>query len=295
MTDRETHIPLSVVISTTKEPCSVIRDFDGLRRQLSAINGQLIVISRVAPASAIPPDASVHHVAGGSIFDCRAAALSLASGDIVALTEDHCVHPPDWCERILHNFSKRPDLVLLGGAVANGSTRSIEDLMSYWMTFSAFAPGQVIARHPCTAQFIVKAAAIDRRLKTGELENALVQKLQAIPDAVYIDPELIVRHDQSHGFWNTFVIHFHNGRAAGGFAPQRIDNRNAPFLQCLAWGWQDVAAHFRRSKAAFQAGQMPLLVRTGYFTLILPLLVAHGIGAVVGYRKGPGVSPHHLV
>ena len=294
MTDGTTRIPLSVVISTVNEPCSVIATIQDLRRQVRALDGQLIVISKAAPGSAPPPDVCVHQVPGGSVFDCRAAALSLASGEIVAFTEDHCVHPPDWCERILLNFSIRPDLVLLGGAVTNGSTGRIADSMNYWMTFATYAPGQVTASHPCVAQLIVKASAIDRALRPGELEVTLIHRLEQAPGAIYVDPQLNVTHDQSHGFWRTFAVHFHNGRATGGYLLQHVDDRHPSILESLRWGWRVCSAHFCRSDAAFRAGRKPFHVRAGYLTLILPLIIAHGIGAAVGYRKGPGASPHRL-
>lgn len=294
MTESKAPIPLSVVIPTSGEPGHVIESLDALRRQVSALNGQFMVVSGTGPVLPPPPDVWVHHVPGGSVFDCRAAGLSLAAGEIIAFTEDHCVHPPDWCARILHNFSVRPDLVLLGGAVANGSGCRLEDLMNYWTTFSTFAPGHVTARFPCISQLIVKASAVPRRLKPGELEGALAPTLQKTPGAIYVDPELIVRHDQSLGFWNTFVVHFHNGRSIGGLSPRRIDNCNLTILKSLWWGWRDARAHFRRSRAAFQAGRKPFHARVGYLGLILPLIVAHSIGAVVGYRAGPGQSAHRL-
>jgi hypothetical protein len=238
---------------------------------------------------------SIHHVAGGSIFDCRAAALSLASGGIIAFTEDHCMHPPDWCERILRTFALRPDLLLLGGAVANGSTRRIDDLMNYWTTFAPYAPGQVTARQPCIAQFIVKASAIDRPLKPGEMEYEFTEKLRDVDGAIYVDPDLIVRHEQSHGLLNTFAVHFHNGRATGGLSPRRRGNRDLTLARSSRYAGGDLIAHFKRSKAAFRAGKQPFRIRVAYLMMILPLIVAHGIGAWVGYRKGPGVSPHRLV
>jgi hypothetical protein len=38
-----------------------------------------------------------------------------------------------------------------------------------------------------------------------------------------------------------------------------------------------------------------LFVRAGYVSLILPLIIAHVIGAVIGYRLGPGTSPYRLI
>jgi hypothetical protein len=292
----QSKVPLSVVITTVSEPGSVIEKLDSLRRQVAELSGELLIVSSVKPASPPPSDIRVHHVAGGgSIFDCRAEALSLASGEIIAFTEDHCEHPPDWCERILRTFSLRPDLVLLGGAVANGSTRRIDDLMNYWTTFSPYAPGQVTARQPCIAQFIVKASAIGRPLKPGEMEYVFTEKLRGLPGAIYVDPDLIVTHEQSHGLWKTFAVHFHNGRATGGLSPRRVGDRNLTFTRSLRYARRDLIAHFKSSKAAFRAGKKPFHIKAAYLMMILPLIIAHGIGAWVGYRKGPGASPHRLV
>jgi hypothetical protein len=144
-----TPIKLSVVIATIDRPDAVLRGLRDLVRQVAAAQGELIIVSGASePGSLTAPGVRVHSVSGASIFECRAQALRVASADIVALTEDHCIPAGDWCARILQNFADWPDLVLLGGAVANGSNVRIEDRMNYWMTFSTFAPGQVVSHHP---------------------------------------------------------------------------------------------------------------------------------------------------
>src|SRR5262245_17490697 len=119
-------IPLSVVISTTEDIDQVAGNLGNLMAQVESVGGELMVVSggNVSSANA-RAGMRVHHVPGGSVFDCRAEGFSLASGEIVAFTEDHCVQPDGWCERILRDFRERPDLVLLGGAIGNGSTRRI--------------------------------------------------------------------------------------------------------------------------------------------------------------------------
>ena len=287
---------LSVVISTTDRVSEILRNVGALKRQAAAAGGELIVVSGAPDDdSTAPSDIRVHRMPGASVFDCRAAGVSLAAADIVALTEDHCVHADDWCARILEDFARNRDLVLLGGAVANGSTARIEDRMNYWMTFATFAPGQVTARHPCIAQFIVRKSALDLPLQRGTLESAIIQEFQKRPGAIRVDPELLVRHDQSHGFWNTFAVHFHNGRATGGLSSRRSGGRNPSTFKSLGWTWSDARAHMRRTAAAFRAGGKSRLSTAGYLLLILPLVVAHGAGEFVGYRAGPGKSPERLV
>jgi hypothetical protein len=290
--------PLSVVVSTRDRASDILAALGGLASQVRAVGGELIVVSGAGDDSdsgGAAGDIRIHRIPGGSIFDCRAAALSLASADIVALTEDHCIQAEDWCARIIENFALNPGLILLGGSVANGSTRRIDDLMNYWMTFATFAPGQVTAAHPCVAHFMVRASAIRQPLRPGELESDVIQKFEKVPGAVRVDPELRVRHDQSHGFWNTFAIHFHNGRATAGLSPRRLAGRNLAVAKALRWSWSDARAHLRRSGAAFMLGTNSAFRTAGYLLLILPLVVAHSIGEYVGYRKGPGSSLDRLV
>jgi len=291
-----TRPPLSVVISTLRDPSTVLKNLGDLPTQIRDISGELIVVTGAPADGTLPPEGiRVHRIPGGSVFDCRLAAFDVASADILALTEDHCIHSDRWCARILKNFSSRPNLVLLGGAVSNGSSECLEDLMNYWMTFATYAPGQVTATHPCVAQIIVKVSAIEAPQRPGELENSVIEKWKQIPGAIYIDPELTVSHVQSHGFWNTFAIHYHNGRVTGGFSNRRINDQDLSLWKSLRWSWMDSQAHLRRAYQAFRSGKKSSWSIVCYLLLILPLVAVHATGELVGYHKGPGKSALRLV
>src|SRR5262245_42389450 len=128
---------LSVVIATRDDPARLLPWIAGLVGQADRDGAELIVVS-CNPQLSVPTGVAVRHLPGAHLFECRAAGLAAAAGDIVAFTEDHCIVPDDWCARILRAFETRPDLVMLGGAVANGSNARIADRMSYWMTFAAY-------------------------------------------------------------------------------------------------------------------------------------------------------------
>jgi glycosyltransferase involved in cell wall biosynthesis len=288
---------LSVVVTTRDPAGEVVAKLGSLSAQVRAVGGELIVVSgAVEDAGELNPDGvRIHRLPGASIFHCRAAALSFASADIVALTEDHCVQADDWCARILENFATRPELVLLGGTVANGSTTRIDDLMNFWATFAPYAPGQVTARHPCVAHFIVRSSAIRRPVRPGELEGRIIQTFEKVPGALHVDPALCVTHVQSHGFWNTFAVHFHNGRATAALSPRRLGSRNLPFAASIRWTLSGAKAHLRRSGNAFMRGTKSVPRSAGYLLLILPLVLAHAAGEFVGYRRGAGSSLDQLV
>jgi hypothetical protein len=289
------HPTLSVVISTRSDPAGLAAHLDGLRRQVAAVGGELLVVSGAHAVSGPLPGVAVHHLRDASVFDCRAAALSLAAADIVALTEDHCIQPDGWCARILQNYADRPDLVLLGGAVDNGSTGRLADLMNYWTTFAPYAPQHVTAQRPCIAQYAVRRSAVDLPLQAGELEAALCEKWSAVPGAVYVDPGLVVRHVQSHGTLNTFAVHFHNGRVTAAYSLRPANHGRVGMGEALMRSWRAGRAHYRRTRQSFVAGRVPWLSRQARLLAVMPLVWSQAIGEFVGYRHGPGESPRRLV
>jgi hypothetical protein len=68
----------------------------------------------------IPQDISEMHY----VYDLRrAAGISVAKGDVIALTEDHAVPDPDWCRQILAAHELPYDAI--GGAIENGVDKTL--------------------------------------------------------------------------------------------------------------------------------------------------------------------------
>jgi hypothetical protein len=287
-------LKLSVVVATRHDPARVLPRLAGLVAQAQRVGAELIVVS-CADQVSTPQALAVRHLPGASVFDCRAVGFSAAAGNIVAFTEDHCIPPDDWCARILKTFEARPDLVMLGGAVANGSEVRIADRMNYWMTFAAYAPGQVTARHPCISQLAVRSAAVGRVLSPGELESGLIARWIEVPGAIEVDHDMAVVHVQSHGFLKTCSLHFHNGRVTGGYSPRRRRDRVTRWNKALRLAVQSGREHVWRTDAAFRERGASLGSRASHLLFITPLLLCHLVGECVGYRYGVGTSPNRLV
>ena len=272
----------------------IVSKSQALIAQVNAVRGELLVISGAAgfPHRTLS-GVRGFHFPGASVFECRAFAPSLAASDIIALTEDHCTPSGDWCARILNHFEGRPELVLLGGAVVNGSNNRIEDIMNYWMTFATYAPGQVTARAPCIAQYAFRKSAIATNLRPGDLESQVISDFAKVPGAICVDPEMQVTHVQSHGFWGTVAAHYHNGRACAGLFPAPKAGHITAH-RALSWTYTQLKGHLRHTGRAFAAGKNSVIVRAGYLVLIMPLIFAHGFGQVMGYLKGPGKSPSRV-
>ena len=98
-----------------------------LEPQVAAVGGEIIVgdghgaaldAARVAASDRL----SWIRIPGASVFELRARAVEAARGEIIALTEDHCIVGADWCAQILEAFRRNPDAMGVTGPVLNGST-----------------------------------------------------------------------------------------------------------------------------------------------------------------------------
>lgn len=76
---------------------------------------------------------------GTSLPEMRALALDASSGDIVAVTEDHCVPCEGWLEEIEAGLAD-PMVVAVGGSVENGVTETGFDWATFLCEYSYFSP-----------------------------------------------------------------------------------------------------------------------------------------------------------
>jgi hypothetical protein len=65
-------------------------------------------------------------------------ALADARGDIVAVTNPHCVFPPDWLEKLRQSHAS--DFAVIGGAVEHGGPDTLSAWACYLADYGAFAP-----------------------------------------------------------------------------------------------------------------------------------------------------------
>lgn len=70
----------------------------------------------------------------------RNIGIKKASGEIIAFIDADCVAGKYWLEEIVKNHSKYPDLVI-GGAVANGNTKTSIGWAAYFSQLSCLMPG----------------------------------------------------------------------------------------------------------------------------------------------------------
>jgi hypothetical protein len=196
---------------------------DVLLPQCDALGVELLIgdsTGKGIPADLLPSGTQLRHIVvpGASVFELRARATAEARGRIVAWTEDHCIPATDWCEKILEAHEREPDAGAVGGAVLNGSQDELMDWSNFLCTFGPFVPP--MTRTPQRGPTIANISFRRDALPTGPIRDGWIETkiLAALSSAgrIRFDDRLQVTHVQSHGFWQTFAAHFHNGRSTTG-------------------------------------------------------------------------------
>jgi hypothetical protein len=300
--DEQPRPPLSVVIATTAGWPYVAPLLASLRDQAAAVGAEIVI----ADGSGRPPPTPAE--AGPltrwlaydepAVFGLFMLGLRAARGEVVATTEDHCLVRPDWCAAILRAHAEHPTAAAIGGAIENGSSESLLDWASFFITQGLHMAPLGQREVPLTTN---EACLSFKRWAIGRLGDSAGRGFMAILElrrlaeqglSQRVDERMVVDHFQTIGTAATFAIHYHNGRSIAGF-------RRARGME--AEDWLRMAAAlvlpFARTARAFGTvwakGR-----RRGTLLASLPLMLlldlAQGAGHLVGYARGAGDSPRYL-
>jgi Glycosyl transferase family 2 len=297
----EKRLPLSVVVATTSPWPKVRATLDSLWGQARAAGGEILVVD--GHGQGVPDDLTAHYPGTvylrkpeASVFVLRALGMQHARGEIVAITEDHCLVCPDWCRQMLETHRRYPDAAAVGGAVDNGSTESLIDWANYFVAHSpmmAPIPGGRARTISAQAGMALKRRVVPKEIPPhGIMEGLFLVELHRRGEVLIANDQIVVHHVQSHGFWNTFAIHFHNGRSIGGFRKRTMNPWHVPLR--LSWCLALPGILLLRpivvvmSKGRFRR-QLALSL-----PLVAALACCHAAGEFVGYLAGAGNSPEKL-
>jgi hypothetical protein len=289
---------LSICVATTVgwpaiEPC--LRSF--LQDAIS-IEAEVLVADGSGKRPPDGPDAGAvtwRAFPGESVFRLLEFNLVDASGEIVALIEDHCTARPGWVEGIVRGHREHPDAIAIGGAIENGTTASRLQWASYLMTQWRHmgplrnGPSSRIANE---ANVSFKRAAVDA-LRPAPLGYMAILHTRALGRAgarLINDDRIVVDHHESLRPAATSLIHFDDGRTISGFRRTNMGGGDwarlavAPLLPLYR------AARVVRTTVAKGRGRTVF----GSLPWLLWLEYCHEAGEVVGYLRGAGRSPYGL-
>ena len=273
---------------------------ESLYEQARAIPAEIVVADghgQGQPDSSPSPFPEVIWVTapGASVYELRALAMKQTSGEIIALTEDHCRVGADWCVRILEAHREYPDAGVIGGAVENGATHSLIDWASFFYANGTAMPP--LPRGECKQitqlNLSYKRRAISAAVRpAGQMEWTINEDLRRHGERLVADGRIVVSHDQSIGFLGTCLLHFHGSRVVAGFRRGRIGKPEliVRLLACAAMP----PLLFARVLGTVLAKRR----RLGRFVASSPLLgllvCLRAAGACAGFITGAGDSARYV-
>jgi hypothetical protein len=275
---------------------------DSLRDQIGAVGGEIVVMDgsdNPAP-SAADTGAAVRWVKrpGTSVFQLRHAGYREANGEIVAVTEDHCLATPDWAEAILRAHAEHPEAIAVGGCSQNGTTSHVIDWAAFIVVqgpFVAPLPNGPADRIAGAATVSYKRRALERfpdHGPLGAIELFDTASVRRDGETLINDDRIRIVHNQSMGIMGTAAAEYNNGRTIAGFRRRML--QRGDFLRIVGF---PVLAVFRslRSVRIGLGKEVPRTAVVMAIPSIFFLQYAHGAGELLGYLAGPGDSPRHLL
>lgn len=224
-----------------------------------------------------------------TIPQLRGLGMVEATGDIVAITEDHCVADERWVETLLQNAQDSADVI--GGGMGNAQQERTVDWAAYFAEYGFFAstrPERLSGERPLLtgANVAYKRHVVSEVIEwaqQGEWENVAHSRLLAQGSAMRFIGSAAVYQNKSYRFGEFCVDRYEHGR---DFARKRLVEEPGSsrwMLLCVSPLLPPVLTW----RVAVAAGP----ARWSTFLRALPatfaFLTAWSVGEAVGYLRGP--------
>lgn len=219
----------------------------------------------------------------------RAVGLSLARGQITAMTEDHAIPAKDWCEKILAAHAHNQTAAAIGGAIENSVDKPLNRAW-YYADFGRYGR-PIIA---CEAEYVsdvnvsYKRAAlleISRSWREAYQETVVHRALKRAGGKLFLDENLVVfQHRPPLKFSAALAERMEWGRV---FAETRAAKLNFSLRLVYAAGTiflpalliKRMIGNMRRQKVSFLK-----VIETMPF--IVPFAACWSVGESLGYLIG---------
>ena len=284
---------LSVVIASYNAEQTIQGCLCSLQSQETNEDFEIIVVdsSRDRTAQLVEkefPKARLYHFPARKFCgDARNVGVSVARGDIIALTDADCTTPRTWVDQII-GAHRSPHLAI-GGAIANAEPSGIVSWAAYFCEFSRWMPGS-------EARWLddIAGANMSYKKRAFDTYGSLIEgtycsdsdfhwRLGRDGHRLWFVPEIIVSHHSIGGLLE-FVRHeFEHGSC---FARVRIEAERFSRPRTLAYSLLSPLIPFR-ILAKVARYNLRNRIYLSNFVRALPLVVlgvvAWSTGELVGY------------
>ena len=222
----------------------------------------------------------------------RALAFREASGDLVAVLEDHCLVDPDWAERMIEAH-KKLEYPVIGGSVENAAREKLSDWAAFFCEYSqAMKPlpdGEVETVPGNNVSY--KRWVLDRfqhLIEPGIWDSILHEQMRKELIPIYSIPSITVHHKLSANLIWFLVQKFHFARSFAGTRFNGASRARRVFYSAASVLLPIILLKRIVSRVWQNGNYRSQLVKSSP-TLLL-LLIGWGLGEMVGYLAGPGSS-----
>lgn len=287
---------VSVVVASLVGAPFVDDCLSSLESQARDLGAEVIVVAcgsseyAARIAKKFPWTQVLHREERETIPDLRRHGVDAATGDIIAVVEEHCTVAPDWLARAIEARAGG-EYGVVGGPVVDNSYKRLRDWVVYFLEYNGYLPpwhdgeryelgsANIAYSHSLLVQY-------REFLSGGYWEAGLHPRLAAAGVKFRSAPEMKVYHrgpfdygyylQQRYWFSRAFA-----GCRAGAMAPAKkiayfIASPLVPFLLLARMTKRVLDKDCRRAKFI---QSVPLL---------LPALFVYVAGEFVGYLAGPG-------
>ncbi len=288
---------LSVVIASVNGLPYIEECLDSLERQSTQVKAEVIVAdccsheTRTVIEHKFPQVKLLKFPRRLTIPELRAIGIAHSTGEIVVITEDHCIADANWYTEILK--AHESEHVVIGGAVENASVKRIVDWAVYLCEYSRYMnpiPSGIVGDIPGNNASYKRRAFdnIQELLDRGFWETFLYWKLKNDGIALCSVPSIIVYHKKSFGVFEFLSQRYHYGRSFAGMRIADASPSKRVFFVICAPLLPGVLIS-RIARRIFQKKR-----HRKEFFLSLPLLslfmLSWSFGEFCGYLLGPGNS-----
>ncbi len=225
---------------------------------------------------------------GATIPHLRAAGMAAASGDILALTEDHCIAAPNWLEQIVHAQQAGYDVV--GGAMHNAQRQRAVDWAAYFSEYGFFAesggtgPGD---RPLLTGANVVYSRAVAEDVMAlshaGEWENVTHDHLLERGKSLHFVPTAAVLQNQNYRFFSFCRDRYEHGL---DYARRRVTGESV-LRRWTYFAGSLLLPFLLTARVARASGRQWPWAFARALPLTFAFFGAWSLGEAAGYWRGP--------
>ena len=288
---------ISIIVACVNAPPALSECLAALGRQRGEHDAEVILVDARPDGEVERAAASLTNVrvvrldAPCGIPEHWRAGIARASGDVVVVTEDHCIPREDWYDEIAR--ARETGFDVAGGAVENACRDRAVDWAVFLSDYAHAMPpiprGDVSAvTGNNTAYRRELFDPMPSALASGRWEYFLHAELRARGARFVSVPGMVVDHKKRFGLGYALSQRFHYSRS---FAAMRAEDFAAGRRALYALGSPLLPAQLvARTAACVLRKRRHRRELVAALPALCLLGLAHGAGELTGYLLGPGDS-----